>query len=34
MKPGSYDYTVYLFNARADRENPQLTVPGTIEVLE
>jgi len=34
MKPGSYDYTVYLFNSRADRENPQLTVPGTIEVLE
>ena len=34
LKPGTYPYEVYLFDRLTNRENPQLTVTGKIEVLE
>ena len=34
MKPGTYPFQVYLFSRQANRENPQLTLEGSIEVLE
>ena len=34
MKPGTYPYTVYMFQNQAYRDAPQLTLKGSIEVLE
>ena len=32
LKPGSYEYEVWLSGSRMDRENPQLKIKGRIEV--
>ncbi len=32
LKPGTYDYDVYLANSLANRDNPQLTLKGQIVV--
>jgi len=32
LKPGSYDYEVWLSESRMQRENPQLKIKGRIEV--
>ncbi len=34
MKPGTYPYSVYMFQNQAYRDAPQLTLTGSIEVLE
>ena len=33
LKLGTYDYEVYLSNSMANRDNPQLTLKGKIEVV-
>ena len=34
LKPGTYQYEVYLFDNMGNRENPRLKLPGTIEVVQ
>ena len=33
LKPGTYSYEVYLADSLANRDNPQLTLQGVIEVV-